>query len=148
MGYHTWFHIKSDRSLEEAKKLALKEIELLKVFCGKNGYLAQPWNFAEDIELVMSHDMETIIDLQPESIIEYHNGSFYIEVGEANDDYSEHDAFRVNGELRYSENILFGFDETLKFIEDNKGDIELCEDSIPRVKKFFERYPDGMINFG
>lgn len=70
------------------------------------------------------------------NILHYENGVLYEEIDEF------HDLFRVGD---YPETTLHSFEETTEFIENNKvkGDIYWDE-----LKKFWEKYPDGLITFG
>jgi len=54
-----------------------------------------------------------------------------------------HDLFRIGS---YPETVLTSLDETLKFIENNN--CQTYHDTEEQLKKFFNKYPNGVIEFG
>lgn len=59
------------------------------------------------------------------------------------DDY--HDVFRKYG---YPENMIFSLEETLEYIKDPKNECVVYDYTERRIREFWEKYPNGMINFG
>jgi hypothetical protein len=59
------------------------------------------------------------------------------------DDTTPHDLFRLGG---YPEDRLFSYDETMEYCE--KKNIELNGEEKKDVRDFWDKFPDGMINFG
>ena len=70
--------------------------------------------------------------------IEYYNGKFYKEIG-------FHDMFRKYG---YPNDKLFSLQETLDYINNPENKCTVYENTIERLKEFWNKYPDGMIDFG
>lgn len=56
-----------------------------------------------------------------------------------------HDLFR---KYTFSEDKLFSLEETLNYIEKYKDEISLFEDTFELLKEFWNKYPDGVIDFG
>lgn len=56
-----------------------------------------------------------------------------------------HDLFRKYG---YPDDMLFSLEETLEYINDPKNECTVYEYTENRLKEFWEKYPDGMIQFG
>ena len=54
-----------------------------------------------------------------------------------------HDVFRIGG---YPETILTSLDEALLFIENNN--CQTYANTIDKLKEFFDKYPNGVIEFG
>lgn len=52
-----------------------------------------------------------------------------------------HDVFR---KYDYPNDILFSLDESLEYI----NSCDVFEDTVGRLKEFWSKYPNGMINFG
>ena len=73
--------------------------------------------------------------------IDKKNNKIYIGV----DDF--HDVFRKYG---YPDDKLFSYDETIKYIENEKNEcyVRDKEHTYKQLKDFWDKYPDGMINFG
>lgn len=85
------------------------------------------------------------------SLIRFHNGYFYID-----SDNLPHDIFRIHN---YPNDILLSLQETLDYLEVNDDKIEyygydevdkdiIKLNAIERLKEYWEKYPDGMIDFG
>ncbi len=171
MGCHTWFYQRIERDIEEAAELALKElnqnvmflkemilddfyeddIELNKSLIETNKCLIdriEDYLVIENLprykyimEETEANLVEEIIwEYQPENINEYiSEKGYFVEV----DDF--HDVFRKYG---YPDDKLFSLEETLAYINNPKNECILYEKSIEHLKEFWEKYPDGMINFG
>ena len=56
-----------------------------------------------------------------------------------------HDIFRKYG---YPDDMLFSYDETLEYIDYPANDCQVYEGTLERLKEFWDKYPDGMIDFG
>lgn len=56
-----------------------------------------------------------------------------------------HDLFRKYG---YPEIRLFSLEETLSYIHDKDNECFIYDYTEESLKKFWEEYPDGMIEFG
>ena len=69
----------------------------------------------------------------------------YCEYGNnyTDEDIDLHDTFRKGG---YLEDVLLSFKQTLEFCKENE--VDLNENQITTLKEFFEKYPDGIIEFG
>jgi hypothetical protein len=61
-------------------------------------------------------------------------------------DCGTHDLFRYR--VYDSEIVLKSFDETMDFIKDEKNNCEVFEDTNKYLKDFWDKYPDGRIEFG
>ena len=163
MGCHTWFYKKVDRTLEEAIKLAREkisaDIELLKQ--AKNleyeGSITVLNSFIENIDKGIyifkaplyydsgwleptgeeEEEVTNIWEHQPESLCEFIEGKgFYVECGDF------HDIFRVG---MYPEDKLFSKQECLDFVESKY--IKLTTDQLEELNAFWNKYPEGMIEF-
>jgi len=64
---------------------------------------------------------------------------------EPRDNGLPHDLFRV---WNYPEDMLFSYEETIKYINDPKVKREIYDYTFDELKKFWDEYPDGMIRFG
>ena len=61
---------------------------------------------------------------------------------------TQHDVFRKYG---YPDDTLFSYDETIKYIGDPVNECQLYTSlykTKKQLKKFWDKYPDGMIDFG
>ncbi len=56
-----------------------------------------------------------------------------------------HDIFRKYG---YPEDMLFSYEDTLDYIDYPGNNCQLYDHSLEKLKEFWEKYPDGMIDFG
>jgi hypothetical protein len=57
-----------------------------------------------------------------------------------------HDIFRTSGSCRYTSTILYSLEETLLFIDTNNLDVSVGAKD--RVIEFWNKYPNGIIEFG
>lgn len=144
MGCHTWFYKKWDISLEEAKS-QLKEI-IENSIAHK-----EQWEVEENLEYFI--DLKNSLDTMSEKeIFEYFSG-YNKNVCEYIEDkglfiYTRglpHDLFRKYG---YPEDTLFSLEETLEYMYTPKNKCKIFDWSEELVRKFWEEYPNGMINFG
>jgi len=78
-----------------------------------------------------------------DGLIDYVKGKgFYSDKG------TTHDVFRKYG---YPDDKLFSYEETIKYIEDPKNECHLTktlDETKIELKKFWDKFPDGMIDFG
>ena len=79
----------------------------------------------------------------------YHNGAFYQECDE-NYETIHHDLFRVSN---YPETVLHSYDEYMQFVTNPENGAylypgEKWEDVHKEMEEFWNKYPDGIVNFG
>ena len=173
MGCHTWFYKKADPQ-PEYEEIRLKYLKMLDSnieFYTKhiNGTLDENTRYLfEDstIEDSIKHleitkrirrivekrlcKVATVRHATYCSIIPHHlcerNGQLYLDAG-------LHDVFRIGD---YPEDELLSFEETLQFLERNNDKIFWGsspdhigrEEVIKRLKEFWDKNPDGLIEFG
>jgi len=162
MGCHTWFYKKIDRSVEEARKIAIntlyKYIKLCENIIADKNYNDRDWNdfdkhgnTNDDVrkqEILISERKIRIIEKGLCNVAVYNmeqesnvliEDNFYIE-----SDF--HDIFRKSG---YPDITLYSLDETLSYIEDpNNNCYYEGEPAIKALKEFWSEHPDGIIQFG
>jgi len=158
MGCHTWFYRKIERTQEEAKQSCLRGLRKseklnLNILANRN-YNGLDWSDWTESELI-KHDsylkrqikmvknnfcQRAVWNHQNDgNLTEYIDGKgFYMEIG-------FHDTFRKYG---YPEDRLFSLQETLDYINNPENDCTIYENTIERLKEFWNKYPDGMIEFG
>lgn len=158
MGCHTWFYRKIERTQEEAKQSCLRGLRKseklnLNILANRN-YNGLDWSDWTESELI-KHDSYLKRQIRmvdnnfckravwnhqdDENLTEYIDGKgFYMET-----DF--HDTFRKYG---YPENRLFSLQETLDYINNPKNDCTIYENTIEILEEFWNKYPDGMIEFG
>jgi hypothetical protein len=73
-------------------------------------------------------------------LTDFHNGIFY-----KNSDGLPHDLFRIGG---YPNDKLFSYDETITYIKQHHHEMAFTDDWEKNLKIFWDKYPDGMIDFG
>lgn len=167
MGCHTWFYKKIDSpSDDEVKKNILErcneEIDFLNRLVNDRESIDEgllhtypEWTpeFGESekefwLNLKDSIETNTITQEEiydyytswSEDLIEYVEGKgFYVECGDF------HDVFRRYG---YPEDQLFSLEESLEYINSPINDCTVNVDTIERLKVFWDKYPDGLIEFG
>ncbi len=160
MGCHTWLYKKSNRTIEEAREIYIKLLE-------ENN------DFFNNIIKDKNHDGIDWLDVYPEftddnlnrviavnerkirivkkglcNVAVFNNQpevSRYIEGKGFFIDTNEGQPFRKRG---YPDDILFSFEETMDYINDPKNNCETWGYTNEGVKKFWDKYPDGMIDFG
>jgi hypothetical protein len=146
MGCHTWFKKPTNKKIEDLKKIAKEHIKQFephyKAIGAQNQYRGTlRWitrGSCNVINDLVSHYGYEIIDNKV-----YQDLSFE---GIPEKEF-EHDAFRVSG---YPDIILKSYKQTLKWIEKNKekNHISIDKNGNKRLKKFWEKYPKGLITFG
>lgn len=157
MGCHTWCYRKSNRSIESARKIAISELEI--TIHINNSILADPnyenldWSEFSIADLQHSTAVNerkirmikaglcniAVMNLQPDISIYVPGKGLYI-----SDDELPHDIFRV---VNYPEVKLFSLGESNKFINDPNNNCTINEMTIPKLEKFWNDHPDGMIGF-
>jgi len=175
MGCHTWFYQKVNRTLEEAKELALKkkeewdpkvrsmlEHESTLGLHNKRSLEYHKAALDHEVQRIKDGDLVLIYEHQPESpsFYDYSNGNFYVDI-KPDDLPFNRMPFRVSGPLEYikdgklqsrhyPEVMLASFDETVEWV-DNFGtpmNFTAEGDWKELVKAFWDKYPDGLILFG
>ena len=158
MGCHTWFYRKIERTQEEAKQNCLRGLRKseklnLNILANRN-YNGLDWSDWTESELI-KHDsclkrQIRMVDnnfcqravwnhQDDENLTEYVDGKgFYMETG-------FHDIFRKYG---YPEDKLFSLQETLNYINNPENACVTYDKTFERLNEFWNKYPDGMIEFG
>lgn len=162
MGCHTWFYRKIERTQKEANESCIKGLKKSrnlswKIFNNPTGYAGINWE--EDCGSTRESCLKSISvsnrkikaiyngyyqravwnHQRDRNLTEYIDGKgLYIETG-------FHDTFRKYG---YPEDRLFSLQETLDYINNPENDCTIYENTIERLKEFWNKYPDGMITFG
>lgn len=163
MGCHTWFYRKIERTQEEANKsciAGLKSNRMLnwKIFRNPTGYRGINWEECCESSKESCLNSINIINRKIKAIC---NGYYqkavwnhqndkelteYIEgKGLYIEDTGFHDIFR---KYDYPEDILFSLQETLDYINNPKNNCTVYENTIEKLEKFWNKYPDGIIRFG
>ena len=158
MGCHTWFYRKIERTQEEAKQSCLRGLRKseklnLNILANRN-YNGLDWSDWTESELIkcdsyLKRQIRMVENnfcqravwnhQNDENLTEYIDGKgFYMETG-------FHDIFRKYG---YPEDKLFSLQETLNYINNPENGCTVYEHTIERLKEFWNKYPDGMIDFG
>ena len=162
MGCHTWFYKKSNRSIEEARKIfidqTIETIEFYKNVIDNDmqfeGVDWREWEkdgpgvgFIENFIKVLYRQIRmvekglcnlAVYNKQPEISFVNEKG-FFVE----HSDY--HDVFRKHG---YPEDILYSFDETIDYINNPDNHCTKNDLTEERLKEFWKECPDGAIEFG
>jgi hypothetical protein len=160
MGCHTWFF----RKIESPPKETI--IKVVGEFISKElDFLNRLINDRESIDnnLLESYpekNIQFLLDEQnrlnngsmsDEELNDYYcsQASNLIEYVEGRGFYSDgtgfHDLFRKHG---YPDDKLFSYEETLAYINDPKNECTVCDWTNDKLKEFWEKFPDGMIQFG
>jgi len=164
MGCHTWFFTKIERTAEEARKIWINDhkkwMDKWKEICDNpNDHARVTYNWSQEycdyhlevrkrqLRLVENgFCMQAVFNKQPDD----ENILYRYVVGKglfADNGKLPHDIFRS----KYTEVQLFSLDQTLKYISDNKNALAFHmseEDTIQALTKFWNEYPNGMIEFG
>ncbi len=160
MGCHTWFKVKVDRTLGEARKKWIdKQCEYIDMW---KRIRADPkddsrvtYNWSQQMcDWALSvHERQlrmvekglcnlAVMNNQPDDecgqSYYFVNGGLYCEP-----EGFPHDIFRVGD---YPEDNLLSFDETINFCE--KNDVKLSQEKIDRLKDFWDKNQNGLICFG
>lgn len=165
MGCHTWFYKKSNLTFEQAKEIAIKEVEtaignakqMLKNDCEeyvelRNMYewddaYIQNWikDLEKDVQLIHENDKEIVYTWVAGS-----NG-FYDKTNETlyeNSGY--HDIIRV---LNYPTIHFYTFEQMLDWIIKHRFDSEyntshITNDEINKLRNYWQQYPNSIVHFG
>lgn len=168
MGCHTWFYKKVDYPVDTIKDKAVKylqeEIDSCKFYIEQDftdGYVIK-----EDFENSLKYHQRVLdwvnkgwINEAAAKIVSFLDGVTYSNNTKCfYKDANYHDIFRRGG---YPDHELHSLEETLQYLEKYDGEIsyqstifdetpreELKNRAIERLKEFWEKYPDGMIDFG
>ena len=168
MGCHTWFYYPIERTQEEARRLALIELDrtlkqnemyILEGFKLRNGKIKKPTS-QEELDIYISlgkyykrwiRRLESnhplwksaawLFNPKEESCSMYVNGKYYLQLSDYND------CFRVPSDL--SGEKLFSLESTVKFFDAHKERIQCYRDIwLEEVTEFFRLHPNGFIAFG
>ena len=167
MGCHTWFYKKvkgpdTDKMYQTVVKRVQKEIEFLKRLIDDRESIdadlleAYPeWTpeFANQNIPIWQGILDQALDrtLQFEKLCEYYEIwspglKHYVEgKGWFDEVDGFHDEFRKYG---YPDDRLYSLEETLAYIENPENNCTVYETTKRRLKEFWEKYPEGMIEFG
>ena len=159
MGCHTWFYRKIERTQEEAKENCLnglKEAKELNLNILKDRfYNGIDWSeWSEDTlrwdDAVLERKIRMVENnLCQKAVWNYQSDEDLTEFVEDKGLYIEdtgfHDVFRKYG---YPDDKLFSLDETLEYLNNPKNECVFDENSIIRLKEFWKKFPNGMIEFG
>jgi len=165
MGCHTWFHKKYIFSKEEAK---LKLIEIVderiksterfmyspteedKEFLSDYpeykdddlmGELEELNKFKDNIENLSDDEIfESFAEKSLQNLTYIKDNGLY-----KSDNSLPHDLFRKYG---YPDDVLLSLEETLSYMFDPKNKCQIFEYSKKDIIEYWNKYPDGMIDFG
>ena len=124
MGCHTWYYKKGGN----IEKFTVEEIKKeLKADC--------EYKYIKEFD---KESIEDFLDKKFNKICIYNrfNGDYYINI-----DYPN--LFRVGG---YPDIVLRSYEETIKYINVYKA--EITNENKQKLKEFWKKYPDGIIEFG
>lgn len=155
MGCHTWFYQKTNRTKEEAKKLAIKkcqsEIDAFDLSKYEDLHLFEiissipieernyRINFWKRVMRMIEKNILNPYKIQPEELTFWDaEHGFYIHGGVA------HNIFRVYG---YPTEKFFSF-ESLKNWMVNQPSLHITDEGWKRLEKYWQEYPESMIKFG
>jgi hypothetical protein len=167
MGCHTWFYRKIERSQEEAKSNCLKGLRhsrnlAWKIYRRPTSYYGINWvgEFNAKVDLYKNKQLNYIKLLNRQirmvennlckeaiwnhqydkELTEYVKGKgLFIE------DTKFHDEFRRHS---YPEDKLFSLKETLDYINNPDNQCVTYDWTEKRLREFWYKYPEGMIEFG
>lgn len=133
MGIHTWFYRHVPRTQEEAKQSCLKKFKDWLTY-------AKDKSLVERMIRMVEKDLcqKAVWNWQDEDITRFIDGKYYVS------DMEYHDVFRVA--WKHQDVVLFSLEETLAFIK--KEGLEMSEFGERKLKEFWDKYPDGRIDFG
>lgn len=168
MGCHTWFYRKLDiqPTYNDAKNFFIKRSKESINFYTR--CIENPGKFENDfIESYRNTDIYTIEKMKhyinvikrqlrlvengycKEAVLSKYDIYEYLKGhGFYTDDGCPHDIFRKYG---YPDDKLFSFEDTLKYINDPENDCHFIfskEETIKRLKDFWDKNPDAFIEFG
>lgn len=167
MGCHTWFYRKIERTQEEAKVSCLRHLRksrnlAWKIYRKPTSYYGINWagGFNRDLDSYRINQLNYIKVLNrkirmvendlckdaiwnhqdDEELAEYVKGKgLFIE------DTGFHDEFRKH---LYPEDKLFSLEETLDYIANPENQCTTYDWTETRLREFWSKYHDGMIEFG
>ena len=157
MSVHTWCAYKVERSIEEARRLWIREQE--KSISRNKEMINNPndecrvaygWTqeFLEHFLKLYERQLRmvkkglcnvAVMKKQPEHSYYFEGKGFFINSKEFGNQ------FRIGGD---PEDDIFSKEECLAFIERNKDKIQFFDDTYERLDDFWGRYPDGYMHFG
>lgn len=163
MGCHTWFYRKIERTQKEANESCIKGLKksrrlLWKIFKNPTGYRGINWE--EDCDSskekclqsinIINRKIKAIYNKYYQKAVWNHQSDKELTIYIVNkrlfiEDTEFHDVFRKYG---YPEDKLFSLEETLKYINDPEKNCTIYDNTIEKLKEFWNKYPDGMIKFG
>jgi len=155
MGCHTWFYKKVDYNIpiEKAREKFIDNLNLSKEFIPENCITEDDLKFWENlhdrqIEKVKKGKADCAV--LERLILFFENKELYFirNLGWFVDHDAYHDVFRIGG---YPKDILTSYDETIKFINDNKTKINFnksFEETLDILKEYWYTNPNGVIDFG
>jgi hypothetical protein len=124
---------------EWTEDYGLEQTEIWKNLLGYlNGEEELPVEFANEIKIVEDIWEELYLMFHTDLIV-YENGNWY----KSSDSF--HDIFRKYG---YPDDKLFSLEETMDYINDSTNNCNTSENTEKWLKEFWDKHPDGMINFG
>lgn len=160
MGCHTWFYRKIERTQEEARESCLKKLryeeELNLNILQDRDYKGINWNNWSD-DMLLKRDaiikrhikmVENNANLKAIWYHQYESLTILTDYVEGKGLYFEteyHDTFR---RYNYSDDKLFSLEETIAYIRNPTNECEFNDNTFTRLKEFWNKYPDGMIQFG
>ena len=159
MGCHTWFYRKIERTQKEAKQSCLKKLiydEKLNINILENrSFNGIDWSNYTEEELIK---FDTILkrkirmvknNLCQKTVWNNQNDkelTVYVEgKGLFIEDTGFHDVFRKYG---YPDDKLFSLKESLDYINNTNNDCVIYEDTVQRLTEFWNKFKNGMIEFG
>lgn len=166
MGCHTWFYNKIDTPpYEEIKEVVIKVyqdnidlfnkwidnplcdeyVEMCSVYTEYTIDKIKKWRDL-NIRLVRiiknNYCKKAVLNrycIYNKDLIVNINGELYKNVKEY------HDSFRKYG---YPDDMLFSLEETIDYINNPNNECYLYDYSIKKISEFWDKYPNGMIDFG
>lgn len=158
MGCHTWFYQRVERTQQEAKESCLNKLRYaeelnLNILQDRN-YEGIDWSYWSDDMLlkkdavIKRHIRMVENDIYPEAVWHHQNDeklTCYVEGKGLYMNTKYHDLFRKYG---YPDHRLYSLEETLEYLDNPTNECEFNDESIVRLKEFWNEYPDGMIQFG
>jgi hypothetical protein len=161
MGCHTWFYKKEERSIEEARQKLVEALNrVIEAYTIDRESPESYYNHFRNAYNKTHAEMDWLVKVIQRQIGMIEKGlcnvavmrkqegvcRYIPEKGLFVDIDGVHDVFRIGG---YPDDTLFSLEETLKFIEDQGEKVYAKADNWQELLKYFwEKHPDGMIDFG
>ena len=159
MSCHTWHYRKLERTQEEAKQSCLTMLKRGRNLCWKiynnpTNYRGLNWETTKKEQLdylkIYNRKIKAVCNNYYQKAIWNNQNdkklTMYVDdKGLYIADTGFHDSFRKYG---YPDNKLFSLKETLDYIENLDNKCEIDENTLSILIKFWNKYPDGMIEFG